>query len=172
MVDERQTAELEGRDMNKNKRKEKILDIISKTEVNTQEELISVLRSQGLEVTQATVSPDIKELGLVKVAGKVKKYRYARPEDTRSDYSLHVDRMRSVVLSCECAQNIVVIKTLAGNGNAIAVIIDNSKSEGVMGTLAGDDTVLLVLRAGYSVQDTLDSLKKCLPEIASHLVNQ
>ena len=145
--------------MNKNKRKEKILDIISKTEVNTQEELISVLRSQGLEVTQATVSRDIKELGLVKVAGKVKKYRYARPEDTRSDYSLHVDRMRSVVLSCECAQNIVVIKTLAGNGNAIAVIIDNSKTEGVVGTLAGDDTVFAVAVDNNTAAKVCENLK-------------
>lgn len=130
--------------MNKNKRKEKILEIVSKTEVNTQEELIAVLQAQGLSVTQATVSRDIKELGLVKVSGKVKKYRYARPEDTRTDMSSHIERLRSVVLSCECAQNIVVVKTLAGNGNSIAVVIDGSKPEGVIGSIAGDDTVLMV----------------------------
>lgn len=130
--------------MNKSKRKEKILEIVSKTEVNTQEELIAVLSAQGLDVTQATISRDIKELGLVKVAGKVKKYRYARPEDTRSDVSGQIERLRSVVISCEAAQNIVVIKTLAGNGNSIAIIIDNSKTEGIVGTLAGDDTVLIV----------------------------
>lgn len=130
--------------MNKNKRKEKILEIVSKTEVNTQEELILVLKAQGLDVTQATVSRDIKELGLVKIAGKVKKYRYARPEDTRSDVSAQIERLRSVVVSCEAAQNIVVVKTLAGNGNSIAVIIDGTKTEGVVGTLAGDDTVMIV----------------------------
>ena len=145
--------------MNKNKRKEKILDIVSKTEVNTQEELIAILRSQGLEVTQATVSRDIKELGLVKVAGKEKKYRYARPEDTRSDYSIHMDLMRSVVLSCECAQNMVVIKTLAGNGNAIAVIIDNGKTEGIVGTLAGDDTVFAVTKDNESAIKVRDGLR-------------
>ena len=145
--------------MNKIKRKEKILEIITKTEVNTQEELIGILRSQGLDVTQATVSRDIKELGLVKVAGKEKKYRYARPEDSRSDYSMQIERFRSVVLSCECAQNIVVIKTLSGNGNAIAVIIDNNKTEGVIGTLAGDDTVFAVTNDSRQAMSVCESLK-------------
>ena len=144
--------------MNKNKRKEKILDIVSKTEVNTQEELISVLKAQGLSVTQATVSRDIKELGLVKVSGKIKKYRYARPEDTRSDYSNHIERLKAVVLSCECAQNMVVIKTLAGNGNAIAVVIDSKKIVGVVGTLAGDDTVFIVATDSFAAIAIRDEL--------------
>ena len=146
--------------MNKNKRKEKILEIVSKTEVNTQEELISVLQSQGLTVTQATVSRDIKELGLVKIAGKVKKYRYARPEDTRSDVSGQIDRLRSVVVSCESAQNIVVLKTLAGNGNSIAVIIDGAKPEGVVGTLAGDDTVMIVAKDNDKAVEIRDELRR------------
>lgn len=146
--------------MNKNKRKEKILEIVSKTEVNTQEELIAVLQAQGLAVTQATVSRDIKELGLVKVAGKVKKYRYARPEDTRSDISGHVDRLRAVVLSCECAQNIVVIKTLAGNGNSIGVIIDSSKFEGVLGSIAGDDTIFIVTTDAVTAINVRDAFRE------------
>ena len=146
--------------MNKNRRKEKILDIVSKTEVNTQEELIEVLKAQGLSVTQATVSRDIKELGLVKVAGKIKKYRYARPEDTRSDFSNQIERLKAVVLSCECAQNMVVIKTLAGNGNAIAVVIDGKKTEGVVGTLAGDDTVFIVAADSFTAVAIRDELRE------------
>ena len=146
--------------MNKNKRKEKILEIVSKTEVNTQDELISVLHAQGLSVTQATVSRDIKELGLVKVAGKEKKYRYARPEDTRSDISGQVDRLRAVVLSCECAQNIVVIKTLAGNGNSIAVVIDGSKTEGVLGSIAGDDTIFIVTTDSFTAMSVRDTYRE------------
>lgn len=146
--------------MNKNKRKEKILEIISKTEVNTQEELISVLQAQGLTVTQATVSRDIKELGLVKISGKVKKYRYARPEETRSDVSGHIERLRSVVLSCEAAQNIVVVKTLAGNGNSIAVVIDNLKVDGIIGTIAGDDTVFMVVADNAKALQVKDEFTK------------
>ena len=76
------------------------------------------------------------------------------------------------ILSIEFSGSVAVIKTHPGFASAVASFIDHHPCRPVMGTLAGDDTVLLVLRAGYSVQDTLDSLKKCLPEIASHLVNQ
>ena len=130
--------------MTKKDRLNAICTIIKENEVSTQEELTDKLNGLGFNVSQATVSRDIKELGLVKVSGKVKKYRYARPEDTRTDMSSHIERLRSVVLSCECAQNIVVVKTLAGNGNSIAVVIDGSKPEGVIGSIAGDDTVLMV----------------------------
>ena len=128
--------------------------------VTLQEELISVLRTQGLSVTQATVSRDIKELGLVKVSGKVKKYRYARPEDTRSDISGQVDRLRAVVLSCECAQNMVVIKTLAGNGNSIAVVVDGAKTEGVLGSIAGDDTIFIVTTDSFTAIAVRDTFRE------------
>ncbi len=146
--------------MNKAKRKERILDIINKTEVNTQEELIAILEAQGLKVTQATVSRDIKELGLVKVSGKVKKYKYAEPVEKHGDYLSRLTQFKSIVVSIERAQNLVVVKTLAGHGNAIAALIDSQEITDVLGTIAGDDTILVISADNVSAQRAVEALSQ------------
>ena len=122
-----------------------MLEIVSKTEVDTQEELLKILENQGLKVTQATVSRDIKELGLVKVSGRQKKYRYAKPvTETQSDVNMLIMHFKTAIVSVTQAVNTVVIKTLSGNANAVGALIDGKNIDGVLGTIAGDDTLLVI----------------------------
>ena len=122
-----------------------MLEIVTKTEVNTQSELIKVLEDQGLKVTQATVSRDIKELGLVKIAGKSKKYRYAKPmTHTGGDLDVLIRHFKTAILSVSLAQNLVVFRTLSGNANSIGALFDSMNVEGVIGSIAGDDTLLVI----------------------------
>ncbi len=130
--------------MDKSKRQQQLLEIVTKIEVNTQEELIKLLETQGIIVTQATVSRDIKELGLIKTSGKVKKYRYARVHDRQHDSVKLLSLFKAAVISIETAQNLLVVKTLTGNGGAVAATIDAQGISEIVGTLAGDDTVLVV----------------------------
>ena len=129
------------------KRRERIKQIISETEVNTQGELARLLTLEGFSVTQATVSRDIKELGLVKEKGNVLNYRYAIPKETAfiavSDEKI-VTLIKTFVTSVKVAKNLVVVKTLEGHGSACGMAIDNLKLNGVLGSVAGDDTLLIV----------------------------
>lgn len=129
--------------MGKNKRQQIVLDIISKTEVNTQEELLTILAEKGLAVTQATVSRDIKDLGLIKTTGLVKKYRYVLPDEARAGGKA-AEQFRHAVKCVLKAMNTVVVKTISGNGNAVAALIDNMNIEWIVGTIAGDDTIFAV----------------------------
>lgn len=131
--------------MGKNKRQQIVLDIISKTEVNTQEELLTILAEKGLAVTQATVSRDIKDLGLIKTAGLVKKYRYVLPDEARAGGKAD-EQFRHAVKCVLKAMNTVVLKTISGNGNAVAALIDNMNIEWIVGTIAGDDTIFAVAK--------------------------
>ena len=131
--------------MGKNKRQQIVLDIISKTEVNTQEELLTILAEKGLAVTQATVSRDIKDLGLINTAGLVKKYRYVLPDEARAGGKA-AEQFRHAVKCVLKAMNTVVVKTISGNGNAVAALIDNMNIEWIVGTIAGDDTIFAVAK--------------------------
>ncbi|MBP5177442.1 MAG: arginine repressor [Clostridia bacterium] len=131
--------------MNKHKRQQKVLEIVSKTEVDTQEELLRILEDQGLKVTQATVSRDVKELGLIKVAGKTKKYCYAKSVIEQSnDVNALIMHFKTAIISVTAAQNLIVIKTLSGNANAVGVLLDGKSITGLLGTIAGDDTLLVI----------------------------
>ena len=131
--------------MGKNKRQQIVLDIISKTEVNTQEELLTILAEKGLAVTQATVSRDTKDLGLIKTTGLVKKYRYVLPDEARAGGKA-AEQFRHAVKCVLRAMNTVVVKTISGNGNAVAALIDNMNIEWIVGTIAGDDTIFAVAK--------------------------
>ena len=123
----------------------KILEIIAHKEIETQEELCAELNQQNFMVAQATISRDIKDLHLFKVAGVEKKYRYAHIHESAGEIS---PKMKSLfadcVLSIRSAQNIVVIKTLAGNGNNAGTVIDKLNYPEIIGSVAGDDTVFAV----------------------------
>ena len=122
-----------------------ILEIIANENIDTQEMLTERLRERGYSVTQATVSRDIKEMGLVKVSGKDKKYRYQKPMTEESDdVNALLKHFGSAVLSVTPAMNGIVVRTLSGNANAVGVIVDGRKIEGVIGTIAGDDTLLVI----------------------------
>ena len=123
----------------------KILEIIAHKEIETQEELCEELNKQNYKVAQATISRDIKDLHLFKVAGVQKKYRYAHIHDSTGEIS---PKMKSLfadcVVSIRCAQNIVVVKTLPGNGNNAGSVIDKLNFAEIIGSVAGDDTVFAV----------------------------
>ena len=123
----------------------KILEIISHKEIETQEELCAELQAMNLLVTQATISRDIRDLHLFKVAGIEKKYRYAYINDGEGEISPKMRSLfRDCVISVRAAQNLVVVKTLAGNGANAGAVIDKLNYPSIVGSVAGDDTLLIV----------------------------
>lgn len=123
----------------------KILEIISHNEIETQEELCAQLEKQNIVVTQATISRDIRDLHLFKVAGIEKKYRYSYINDGEGEVSPKMRNLfRDCVLSVTAAQNLVVVKTLTGNGGNAGAVVDKLNYEEVVGSVAGDDTLLVV----------------------------
>ena len=130
-------------------RQAKILDLIDRFEIETQEELTDHLRALGYTTTQATVSRDIKELRLIKtLSAETGKYKYAAAATGAADS--FTTRLRNIFRECvtsiDAAQNMVVIKTLPGLGQAAAMAIDAMRADDVVGTLGGDDTVFVVMR--------------------------
>jgi len=142
----------------------KILEIIENYEIETQDELVAKLREHGMDVTQATVSRDIKELRLVKVTNADGKARYkAMSNDTNviSDRLLTI--LREGHVSIDYANNILVIKTLPGMAQAVASAIDSLGWSEIVGTIAGDDTIMIVTRAeriAEEMQERITSLLK------------
>ena len=123
----------------------KILEVISHKEIETQEALCAELNKLNYVVTQATISRDIRDLHLFKVAGVEKKYRYAYINDGESEISPKMRGLfRDCVLSVKAAQNLVVIKTLAGNGANAGAVVDKLTHDEIVGSVAGDDTLLVV----------------------------
>ena len=125
-----------------------ILDIIEKQEIETQEELASALNARGIRVTQATVSRDIKELRLLKVLTPSGKYKYATGDQADNNLTDRFIRMLAEsLLSVSSANNLIVVKTLSGSANVAAEALDSMHWPEVVGTLAGDNTVLLIIRS-------------------------
>lgn len=148
----------------KSNRQNVILSIIAKQEIETQNHLLEALSQHGIHTTQATLSRDIKELHLVKTLSPSGKYRYAAPtEESKPRYD---DRLRKIfresVTSYATAQNIVVIKTLPGLANGAASTLDSMNIADLVGTLAGDDTAILVMKSNASADALCEEIKKML----------
>lgn len=127
-------------------RQNKILEIIKTNEVETQDQLLSLLKASGYNVTQATVSRDIRELQLVKGQGRDGKYRYITGNyDDRPISERFIKIFRETMLSYACAQNLIVIKTLPGCAGAAGEAIDTLSLEHVVGSVCGDNTMLVVV---------------------------
>ena len=123
----------------------KILEIISHKEIETQEELCAELTQLNYVVTQATISRDIRDLHLFKVAGIDKKYRYAYINDGEGEISPKMKNLfRDCVIGVKAAQNLIVVKTLTGNGANAGAVVDKLNYEEIIGSVAGDDTLLIV----------------------------
>ncbi len=124
-----------------------IIQIIAENEVETQEELIAHLQSRGFCVTQATVSRDIRELRLVKTVSLSGRHCYAAPtEQPRRAVGIYQNMLQDAVLSIDSAGNMVVIKTYPGMANSVAVALEAIHLPQMVGTLAGDDTIFVVMR--------------------------
>jgi len=141
----------------------KILELIEKNPTETQEELAEELKKNGYNITQATVSRDIKELKLVKVLDENGVYKYA---SLKEQDSMLNDRLVKVftesVLSVDYAGNIVVIKTFSGAASAAAEAIDVFDFKEMVGTIAGDDTIFLLIRNPDNVEIVIEKLKKMM----------
>lgn len=128
----------------KNERQESILRLIRTKDISTQEELVSELTAQGLAITQATVSRDIKDLGIIKVTSVSGNSKYCvldRTGDVAPGRLLNV--FAQSVISCDCAMHLVVIRTLPGMAQGAASALDSIHLQGVVGSIAGDDTVFV-----------------------------
>ncbi len=131
----------------KGQRQIKIREIVTNYEIETQEELVERLRAEGYNVTQATVSRDIKELRLVKVPTSGGRYKYSLPADRRFDPLQKLRRLLAdSFVGVDYSHCFIVMKTLPGNAHAIAALLDNLDWKEVMGTIAGDDTILIICR--------------------------
>lgn len=133
--------------MTKGQRHIKIRELITNFDIDTQDELVERLRSAGYNVTQATISRDIKELQLVKVPTADGRYKYSLPADSRFNPLEKLKRsLIDSFISIDRANNLVVMKTLPGNANAVGALIDNLTWEEIIGTVCGDDTILIICR--------------------------
>ena len=144
-------------------RQNKILELISSNEIETQDKLASMLKNEGFEVTQATISRDIKELQLVKVLSNSGKYKYAL--STQQDAPISdrfVKIFRETITSFQSAQNLIVVKTLSGCGNAAGEAIDNLGLSHIIGSIAGDNTLLLIVDDQSNVEEILATFNSML----------
>ena len=142
-------------------RQAKILEIIEKNEIETQEELVLKLKEEGMDVTQATISRDIKELKLVKVLTDSGKSKYASIEQSDNEISGKLLRIfTEAFVSIDYANNITVVKTLPGMAQAVASAVDSLKWPGIIGTIGGDDTVMIICRAELIAERLVEKFNK------------
>ncbi len=141
----------------------KILEIIKEHEIETQEDLAEWLKESGFNITQATVSRDIKELRLIKVLTKDKRYKYAsmqQQEHMLSDRLINL--FKESVVSIDHSGKIIVLKTLTGAAPAAASAIDAINSTDIVGSIAGDDTIFLLVRENSNLLEVIESFKKMM----------
>ncbi|PZE22042.1 transcriptional regulator AhrC/ArgR [Paenibacillus xerothermodurans] len=147
----------------KGQRHIKIREIITNNEIETQDELVEQLRAAGFPITQATISRDIKELHLIKVPLDDGRYKYSMPADQRynpvnrlkralNDHFVHIDH----------TDNLVVLKSLPGTANALGALIDSLEWTEIMGTICGDDTILIICRSQEQRSKVVDQILSML----------
>lgn len=144
-------------------RHSKILEIIENNLIETQEELAEQLKSKGVNVTQATVSRDIKELRLIKVLSDDGRYKYAAMKDQNTMLTERLLKtFAETVLSIDYAGNIIVIKTFSGAANAAGEAIDALDIKEMVGSVAGDNTIFILVRNAENVPALIERLKKLM----------
>lgn len=148
------------------KRQLKILEIIEESPVTTQEELQGKLQEYGFDVTQATISRDIKSLRLIKTLDKNGVYRYTvlKPEEKNSGEDRRLSLLRDTVLQVDSAENIVAIKCHVGMANAACAALDEMEFPEVVGTLSGDDTIFVLLRSAADANRFRDRVRGYMHE--------
>ena len=150
--------------MSKKQRHNDIIKLIEEREIETQEMLTEALIKLGYKVSQSTVSRDINQLNLLKVEGENKKSYYIKAIDTSQQVSKQkISIIEQSILSVEYANNLIVVKTLSGHANAVALIVDEMNFPQVLGSIAGDDTVLIITKTINDAEIVTKSLRnfKC-----------
>ena len=141
----------------------KILELIEKYDIETQDELAEKLRQEGFDVTQATVSRDIREMRLTKISVEKGKQKYTAMASSDNEISDRLIRVfKEAVVKMDYAQNMIVIKTLEGMGMAVAVALDNMQNPEILGTIAGDDTVFCVVRTHNQAAVIIEKLYRII----------
>ncbi len=155
--------------MVKNSRKQEIKRVILSLKISNQDELLEELRKLGYELTQATLSRDLKELGVAKMPDNEKGYIYVLPEkmgmQERMPTSLNMPSVS--VLSLEFSYQFGILRTLPGFASSVAIYIDSHHAKEIAGTIAGDDTILIIPREPASHDEVRRALKKILPSITA-----
>ncbi|NLJ90887.1 MAG: arginine repressor [Clostridiales bacterium] len=146
----------------KNARQSKIIELVNAHEIETQEELLELLKKEGYQVTQATISRDIRELKLTKISEDGKQI-YRPLNQTETDYgNKYIQILKNGYIYMEMAQNIVVIKTVAGMAMAVAAAIDSLDIDDIVGCIAGDDTIMCVVRTIEDAPKVMDKLNQLI----------
>ena len=145
----------------KSSRQDEILRIIREKDVETQEELASELRETGYKVTQATVSRDIREMRLIKVAANGVGFKYARPERRETAVSDRLTRiLNDSLVNVDFSGNMIVVKTLSGSANVAAEALDNLGWDEILGTIAGDNTIFIVAKNEADTMEITNRIRK------------
>lgn len=157
----------------KNKRLEAIRMIISSQELGSQEELLRVLTKEGYSLTQATLSRDLKQLKVAKAASMSGNYVYVLPNETmykRVTTQSTLNEMMTIpgFISIQFTGNLAVIKTRPGYASSIAYNIDSSDIPMILGTIAGDDTIFIATKIGYTQQEIIDALSDVVPNMKEY----
>jgi len=147
----------------KSRRHFAIRDILANERIETQEELCEALRNRGYDVTQATVSRDIKELRLTKIPDETG-YRYAFPagHGPKSSYERIKRVFRDSVIDLDYSENIIIIKTLPGLAQSVGAVIDSMEDPHILGNVAGDDTIFVLVKPKNEVESVLNSFHKLI----------
>ena len=147
--------------MARSSRQSKILEIIKAKEIETQDDLVRELRALNFDITQATISRDIKELGLIKIMTDDKRYKYAYVDSSEQQVSgKYMGIYKEAIISIKSAQNLVVIKTLKGVANAISSFVDKLNMKNVLGTTYGDETVMVICSDSAEANDVCDKISE------------
>lgn len=147
----------------KSQRQQKILELIAERDIETQEQLLMALQENGFRSTQATISRDIKELRIVKELSNTGAYRYTVSQnESASLFSRLNNIFRECVIKLDYAQNIVVIKTLPGTANAAGSAVDSMDTPYVVGTIAGDDTFIVIMRDTEYAKEFCEELRSII----------
>lgn len=149
----------------KTRRHSKILEIIERYDVETQEELIERLKQVGFEVTQATISRDIRELKLSKVMTAKGSYKYLLPVRNEATTPRFNSALTESITKVDCASNIIVLKTYPGMAQAVATGIDAINISDILGCVAGDDTIMIVIRNAQSAVEISERIKQMMRTI-------
>lgn len=148
--------------MSKTERQGRILNLIKQRNISTQTELTDILISEGYNVTQATVSRDLQELRVIKTVDENGAYKYEIPEDEKAVTERHEAVLRQCLVSVDYALNSIVLKTLTGAAQAVAYSLDMYDVGDILGTIAGDDTIMMVARSEAAAKAISTDLKRFL----------
>ena len=154
--------------MDKESRKQDIKKIIAARKISGQEELLEELAELGYDITQATLSRDLKELGVAKVPDHELGYIYVLPQKIgvmeRMTNAMHIPG--ESIVSIEFSYNFGIVRTYPGFGNSVAIFIDSSKEDAIAGTIAGDDTILVIPREPATKKEIKETLERIFPNFS------